>query len=542
MEATLERPSTLPAAAELVERIEWLIKLRWLAIAGVVLTLELVKRGLQIPLPSTPIWGVMAALALYNLLLAGVRRQLRSGRQPVARGGPDAPRATAALRLALAPVQLLRLWLALENLVRFLIVAVARRKQAGAIPWKRKTLGDLLVPRELWGVKSEDVIFRAAALASAQITVDLIALATLLHFSGGLENPFIFYSIFHVVIASILLSRRATYLEATLGFSLIGAVGLGEFLGLLRHYPLGLVSGVAAFQSPAFVAAEILVLGSTLYLTAYMATSISAGQRSYEREAALLSNDLARKAELLEAAYTSVSQAERTKSQYMRKVAHELKAPLGAVQMLLKVILDGLAGEVSEKSRDLVTRAEHRTRELAQLTQDLLALSRAREGTLAVELAPFVPGELVAAVVAELQGLAVEAGVTVASEIVPGLETVQGDVAGLRQLVGNLLSNAVRYTPRGGAVTVRLRRAGAGLRLEVEDTGIGIPKDDLPRIFEEFFRSANARGHTSDGTGLGLSIVRAVAEQHGGKVSVESAPGKGTRFTVDLPLKGLAAT
>jgi signal transduction histidine kinase len=100
--------------------------------------------------------------------------------------------------------------------------------------------------------------------------------------------------------------------------------------------------------------------GSTLYLAAYMATSISAGQRSYEREAALLSHDVARKAELLEVAYTSVSQAERSKSQYMRKVAHELKAPLGAVQMLLKVILDGLAGEISEKSRDLVTRAEHR--------------------------------------------------------------------------------------------------------------------------------------------------------------------------------------
>jgi signal transduction histidine kinase len=89
---------------------------------------------------------------------------------------------------------------------------------------------------------------------------------------------------------------------------------------------------------------------------------------------------------------------------------------------------------------------------------------------------------------------------------------------------------------------VRLRRAGAGLRLEVEDTGIGIPKDDLPRIFEEFFRSANARGHTSDGTGLGLSIVRAVAKQHGGKVSVESEPGRGTRFTVELPLELVATT
>lgn len=538
----MERPSTLPAAAELVERIEWLIKLRWLAIAGVVLTLELVKRGLQMPLPSAPIWGVMMVLALYNLLLTAVRRQLQNPRQPDAGAGPGTSGATAGLRLALAPVQLLQPWLAVENLFRFLIAAVARRKRAGATAWQRSTLADLLVPRELWGVEPEAVIVRAAALASAQITVDLIALAALLHLSGGLENPFIFYSVFHVVIASILLSRRATYLEATLGFSLIAAVGLGEFLGLLRHYPLGLMSGVAAFQSPTFVAAQILVLGSTLYLTAYMATSISAGQRSYEREAALLSNDVARKAELLEVAYTSVSQAERSKSQYMRKVAHELKAPLGAVQLLLKVILDGLAGELSEKSRDLVTRAEHRTRELTQLTQDLLALSRAREGVLAVEIAPVALGELVTDVVAQTQALATQAGVTIVPVVAPGLGPVQGDAAGLRQLVGNLLSNAVRYTPRGGRVAVHLQRTDAGLRLEVEDTGIGIPKDDLPRIFEEFFRSANARSHTCDGTGLGLSIVKAVAEQHGGKVSVESDPGKGTRFTVDLPLKGPTTT
>ena len=99
------------------------------------------------------------------------------------------------------------------------------------------------------------------------------------------------------------------------------------------------------------------------------------------------------------------------------------------------------------------------------------------------------------------------------------------------------MSNAVRYTPHGGSVAVRLQRTDSALRLEVEDTGIGIPKDDLPRIFEEFFRSANARGHTSDGTGLGLSIVKAVAEQRGGTVSAESEPGRGTRVTVDLPLK-----
>jgi signal transduction histidine kinase len=85
---------------------------------------------------------------------------------------------------------------------------------------------------------------------------------------------------------------------------------------------------------------------------------------------------------------------------------------------------------------------------------------------------------------------------------------------------------------------VRLKPAEAGLRLEVEDTGIGIPKDDLPRIFEEFYRAAHAREHASDGTGFGLAIVKAVAEQHGGSVAVDSEVGRGTRFTVTVPLRG----
>jgi signal transduction histidine kinase len=516
----------LPAGAELIDRIGWLIKLRWLAIVGVVCAAGFVRHALGVPVGPWRIGALVVLLALYNLLLAAAVTRLWRRE-----------RTGTAMAIVLAPVQLLKLWLAVQDLFRSLVAATFARRRGALTPRGRTTLGYLLVPRELWGMEPKVHLFHAAAFASAQITFDLFALAALLHFSGGIENPFMFFSIFHVVIASILLSREATYLETTLGFGLISAVGLGEFSGLLRHVRLGLLPEEGAYQSAVFVAVVLFVLGCTLYLTAYMATSISSHQRSYERETVLLSGELARKAEMLEAAYARVSQAERAKSQYMRKVAHELKAPIAAVQMMLKVLLDGLAGDVPEKSRELVERAEHRTRELAQLTQDLLALSRAREGTLAVEIAPVALGELATDVVAQTQGLATQAGVTIVTDIPPGLPPVHGDVAGLRQLVGNLVSNAVRYTPRGGSVAVRLQRTDSALRLEVEDTGIGIPKDDLPRIFEEFFRSANARSHTSDGTGLGLTIVKAVAEQHGGSVAVESEPSRGTRFTVDLPLK-----
>jgi len=114
---------------------------------------------------------------------------------------------------------------------------------------------------------------------------------------------------------------------------------------------------------------------------------------------------------------------------------------------------------------------------------------------------------------------------------------VAANALALRELVGNLLGNALRYTPRGGQVSARLiAPPGGPLRLEVQDTGIGIAAEDLPHIFDEFYRAANARAHSSAGTGLGMAIVKATVERLGGSVAVESRVGEGTRVIVDLPV------
>jgi signal transduction histidine kinase len=526
----------LPAAAELVERIRWLITLRWLAIVSVTLGVEVVRRPLGVTVASVPIWWVMALLAAYNLLLATVSPRSGAVRPAGERTGPS-PLIRSLTALACAPAQFPRVWLALGRLGRRFALPGARRWRGEGARRPAATLDDLLVPRELWGLDADRVVAGAATLASAQITVDLVAVAALVHFSGGLENPFIFYSVFHVVFASILLSRPATFLKAALGFALIAGVGLGEWLGLLPHVPLGLLPAEGAYRSGGFVLTQLSVLGSTLFLTAYIASAISAHQRSYERETVQLSADVRHKNELLQAAYKRLRGAERAKSQYMRKVAHELKEPLAAIQMLLRTVQEGFAGEFPERSRHFLERAELRARELALLTQDLLTLSRAREGRAAVEAVEVRPDDLVEAAVGALQDAATRAGVAVTTDIAPALGPIEGDAAGLHQLLGNLVSNAIRYTPSGGRVAVRLWQSGAKAIFEVADTGIGIPTDDLPRVFDEFFRSANARARTGEGTGLGLSIVKAVAEQHGGAVSVESTVGVGTRVVVELPLK-----
>jgi signal transduction histidine kinase len=499
---------------------------------GTAAAVGLVDRVLRVPLAVRPLLGVLLGLAVYNTLVSVALRHLRRERETHA---PERGVLLAgfALRVALAPVFLLMGALVLANWARTLGGSLSRTVGKPVRP--RYTLATFLLPRAWWGLEHGWEVLQAAAFASAQITLDLVALALLLHFAGGITNPFAFFLVFHVVISSVLLSRRATYMQATIGFGLAAAVGLGELFGVLDHFPLAGLARGDQFRSPAFVGGQLFVLGTTLYLCAYMSGSIAARLRFRERDRLLLAEELAGKAAALEQAYARLSQTERAKSQYMRKVAHELRGPLGTIRTTLAVLRDGAAGPLPDSAHDLIERVERRAGELSQVTADLLELTRAREGRLGVELDDVDLAAVVAEVVEDCREPAAKAGVAISSSVGDGPSIVRGEATSLRQLVGNLVANAIRYTPRGGAVRVALAAAEGSLSLEVEDTGIGIPAEDLTRVFDEFYRSPNARGFNSEGTGLGLAIVRAAAEQHGGRVLVRSEVGKGTCFTVKLP-------
>jgi signal transduction histidine kinase len=285
------------------------------------------------------------------------------------------------------------------------------------------------------------------------------------------------------------------------------------------------------------VAAQLFVLGATLYLSAYMGTTIAGRMRRREHDSLVLSRDLAAKAEILERICNRLEQSERARSRYMRKVAHELRGPLGTIQTALKVVL---ADILPPSARDMVSRAERRAGELAQVTQDLLALSRARDVAAEAALTEVALAELVRDVVEEQRPVASAGGLTLELEAADLGRRHRADPSGLEQLVRNLVANAIRYTPSGGRITVRLAETPTGIRLEVSDTGIGIPEEAMPRLFEEFFRAENAREVAPEGSGLGLAIVRAVAGQHGGYVTVDSVAGRGTTFAVELPLEPVA--
>jgi len=376
----------------------------------------------------------------------------------------------------------------------------------------------------------------AAVLANLQIGVDLLAVAWLIHLSGGVGNPFVFYFIFHMIIASILLSRGESFMHATFAVALLALVAIAEARGWITHYGLAGFLGAEVYRSTPYVLATLFVVASTLYLSVFMATSIVAQLRHGEGEIVSLGRDLRRQTDQLQKAYQRLSDLERAKGLYMRKVGHELRSPVAAMQSAMRVILEGMTGEVSPKSQEIIRRAEARCDTLLRLINDLLRLSRAREIPFAETSRLVDISETIDKVAALLSPRAERSEVTLAVELERPLPMVMGDAEGLEQLFTNLIANAIKYTPPRGRVTISGRAAQEGLRLAVTDTGVGIAPEDTERVFEEFYRAPGARAFVKEGTGLGLSIVKAVVDAHRGTIKVHSQVGQGTQFEVTLPV------
>lgn len=236
-------------------------------------------------------------------------------------------------------------------------------------------------------------------------------------------------------------------------------------------------------------------------------------------------------------AVRQLQRVHRLETDLVSSVSHELRTPITSVLGYSEMLRDGLGGTLSDEQRRLVDRVSRNGRRLLDLVENLLSLSRAEAGTFAVAAHPVRLDDVVRrgveALETQLCGRDLELRVLV--DALPVI--VAGDAGELERVVTNLLVNAVKFTPDGGRVTVRLAREQGSAVLVVEDTGVGIAPSDQERVFERFFRAAVAHEQAVQGTGLGLSLVRTITEAHGGTVEVASEPGEGSRFTVRLPLE-----
>ena len=434
---------SLPSAAqgslaeqELVGSLAWLIRLRWLAGAGVLLGAAVLALATA---PSTLVGAVAllgGTLLTYNLALAWIQRRLTARSTPIT-----------------------------------------------VYQW----------------------------LARVQIGLDWLTTALLAYLTGGLTSPVLFFFLFHIVIAALLLPHDRGFLYVALAPLLVGGMALLQAARLIPPSPLrGGPPGAGGW----YQAAVWLFFTVTCYVLAYLSMAVSRRLRRREDQLAELNAQRAR---------------------FVRVFTHELRSPVNVIASLLAVLDKGYAGPLNDRQAELVHRALRRTEFLKTLVDDLLALAAAKTAIVETERQPVSLTAALDRVAERFRPRAEEKGLALHVERPDEPLTIWGRADEVDRILDNLVGNAVKYTPTG-EVRLRLERIGDRARLQVRDTGIGIPPEAIPHLFQEFYRAPNAKEIEESGTGLGLSIVKDLVERYGGSIEVDSAPAQGTTFTLTLPL------
>jgi heavy metal sensor kinase len=228
----------------------------------------------------------------------------------------------------------------------------------------------------------------------------------------------------------------------------------------------------------------------------------------------------------------------RGSKQFVADASHELRTPLTVMRGELESLAQD--GQLRRETREALGSVLEEVERLAEIVESLFALSRLDAGEAHAEWLRFDLAELAATTAEQMSLLATDKNVSVVCDSGSGV-TVEGDRARLKQVIVNLLDNAIKYTPSGGQVRLSVRREGDFAILDVADDGIGIPAEALPHVFKRFYRVDVSRSREQGGAGLGLAIVKSICAAHGAEVEVLSAPGRGSTFRVRQPLAGAAA-
>lgn len=213
---------------------------------------------------------------------------------------------------------------------------------------------------------------------------------------------------------------------------------------------------------------------------------------------------------------------------------HDLRTPLASIRLLVEALSDGLVSD-PETSRQYLNQAKKQVDVLSALIDDLFQVSQLDAGGLLLHCEPASLGDLLSDTLESFSGLAAQGGIRLEGSAAPGIDPLEMDVQRMGRVLNNLVSNALRHTPSGGLISVRAERKNGFVCVTVQDSGEGISPDNLPHVFERFYRGDRSRNRSTGGAGLGLAIAKGIIEAHGGSISVRSQPGQGAAFSFTIP-------
>ena len=247
--------------------------------------------------------------------------------------------------------------------------------------------------------------------------------------------------------------------------------------------------------------------------------------------------ELEKKEKALREANTQLKEKDRIKDEYVSRVTHDIKGHLAAILSCLHIASDQSTGSLNEKQSDFLSRSCRRTAQLTDFVKELLNLTQMRLAG-KFETAPFSLRVCISEALSACERKAEDKSIALTSDIDSSVNQIVGDRFSINEMITNLLLNAIKYTPENKNVHLKAKEDGDNIQIDISDTGIGIPSDEIDKVFDEFFRASNAKSSEKDGTGLGLSIVKQIVERHNGRIFVKSQLGQGTTFTVILPKGG----
>jgi len=353
-----------------------------------------------------------------------------------------------------------------------------------------------------------------------QVCTDYLLLFLLIYFTGFLENPFCYYFVFHIMLTSFIFPASVVFIYVTILVVVFIGVAFAEYLQLLPHFALK-VARISPGLYEDLVIIRVVGLCSTIIISAYLITSIK--------------NRIVERGKRVEVELNRYKSLDKIKSNFILQVTHELRGPLAALKGYHEMIMKGITGEIPEKTRDTLKKANQRTSNLLTMIDEMIDFAYMRsEEEVEYTKTELNIKEALDYNINQVGAFSRQKGIRFIPSCPRELK-IWSNRDLLNIILNNLFTNSIKYSPPDTKVLINAIDNGKEVELTVKDEGYGIEPEELDKVFEEFYRTRKAREVEKDGTGLGLPIVKRAVESLGGKITVYSEINRGTSFHITLP-------